>query len=416
MVAIGIALFSLALVGLAIVLAQFIVLRRHLRKEDATPHSCPPISVLKPLCGIDDDLASNIAAFAEQLDYPEYEVLLGVKDRSDPAHRLAESAAARWPGRIRVVLQEGSPGLNPKVNQLVTLARHARHDILVISDSNVLVERDYLDGIAAHLEDPGVGLVTHPVAGVGERSLGALLDNLHLSAGIGAGTVAAKCATGKDLVVGKSMAMRRRDVEALGGFEVFKDVLAEDWLAGKLVPATLGKRVVVARRPVRNVTRDRSVSDFVARYVRWSTMQRFAVGPAVYAMQALLNPLPFAAAGAGFLRSEGGYLAAIAVCLAKCAVDVSARAALGGGRASFASAAGVPLKDALVGFAWLSGLVRDHVEWRGNRLRVLPGTRLAPAEEAHREAPRASSSHRPSRLAAGDLVVAALSGPGADEQ
>src|SRR5439155_1786675 len=114
-------------------------------------------------------------------------------------------------------LQQGEPGLNPKVNQLLTLACKAHHNILVISDSNTRVQPDYLDDIAAHLEDPKVGLVTHPLVGDGETEsdarLGAIADNLHITGVITPGVVAAKLLAGKDYVIGKSMALRRDDLK-----------------------------------------------------------------------------------------------------------------------------------------------------------------------------------------------------------
>src|SRR5262249_53909529 len=160
----------------------------------------------------------NLCVFSD-LDYPRYEVLLGVKDRTDPAYSLACRARARWPCLIRVVLQQGEPGFNPKVNQLISLEAAARYDILAISDSNVRVARNYLREIAAHLSDSKVGLVTHPLAGIGERRLGAQMDNLHLTAVIGPGVVAAKQVIGTDFVVAKSLALRRSDLRAFGGFE-----------------------------------------------------------------------------------------------------------------------------------------------------------------------------------------------------
>ena len=152
-------------------------------------------------------------------------MLLGLRNENDPAYPLAWMAARRWPHRFRIVLQQGEAGLNPKVNQLVTLARHARHDILVISDSNTRVEPDYLDDIAAHLEDPTVGLVTHLLAGDGEEEsdarLGAIADNLHITGVITPASSPPSCSP-QGLRIGKSMAMRRADLEALGGFESVK--------------------------------------------------------------------------------------------------------------------------------------------------------------------------------------------------
>jgi ceramide glucosyltransferase len=371
------ALFAAAALGLVVILAQGICLRRHLRSPAAVPASFPSISVLKPLCGVDDGLEENLAAFAA-LDYPEYEVVLGVKSPSDPAWAVARAAARRWPRRFRAVLQRGEPGLNPKVNQLVTLARAARHGVLVVSDSNVRVASGYLREVAALLEDPGVGLVTHPIAGVGERRLGSLMDHLHLAGAVAPGVLSAKRLAGRDIVVGKSMAFRRQDLAALGGFEAVKDVLAEDYVMGLLVPRLLGKRVAVARQPILNVSSGRTVGEFAARYQRWGVLQRQAVGPSAYAAMALLNPVMLATAGAALAPSAAAACALGGACAAKMALDAAAGRALRPGGFRWRQLALVPAKDLVFGFAWAWGLVHSEVDWRGNRLRVLPGTRIDP--------------------------------------
>jgi ceramide glucosyltransferase len=195
------------------------------------PTSADPI--LKPLCGLDDELGANLVV--RDAAYPSYGVLLGLRDWDDPAYPVAQAVARRWPGRFRVVVQQGEPGLNPKVNQLITLARAARHGLLVISDSNTRVPGHYLDEIAAHLSDPRVGLVTHPLSGLGEdrgrARLGSVLDNLHLTGSITPGFAGAKYLCGKDYVVGKSMAMRRATSRRWAASPV-KDVLAEDFVLG----------------------------------------------------------------------------------------------------------------------------------------------------------------------------------------
>jgi ceramide glucosyltransferase len=367
------ALLGGAAIGLTLYLLQLIAVRRHLREGAPRPARRPPISILKPLCGSDDDLAQNLERFAT-LDYPSYELLLGVRSTQDSAWPIACAAALRRPHRVRVVVQRGEPGMNPKINQLITLARTARHEILVVSDSNVSVHADYLDEIAAQLANPEVGLVTHAVVGVGERRLGALLDNLHLGASVGAGMIGAKRVARKDLVVGKSMAMRRSDLRALGGFEAVRDVLAEDYVIGKQISQRLGKRVVMAHRPVCNVSRDRSVRDFLARYRRWGVLHRKAIGPWVYTSGLLMHPTLLALAG---FAAQPGTLtleALIACTLAKAVYDDAALRALRGGRPSLRALMVSPFKDLLLATTWLHGLVRSTVEWRGNRLRVMEGT------------------------------------------
>jgi len=373
--------FGLVLYGL-----QLVALVLHRRAPARAPRLRRGISILKPLCGLDDDLVANLECFAA-LDYAPYELLLGVRDRHDAAHPVAVAFARRFPRRVRVVLQRGTPGLNPKVNQLATLARAARHELIVVSDSNVRVAPGYLDEIAAHLEDPRVGLVTHPIAGIGERRFGSLMDNLHLCASVGAGMIGAKRVVGKDIVVGKSMALRKTDLAALGGFEAFADVLAEDYLLGKKVSATLDKRVVVGKAPVRNVSERRDARDFYRRYRRWSVMHCQCIGGPVYAAQALLNPTMVAVAGwlaHPSLITLGGVGVAAAL---KLAYDGAALTMLRGGRPPLATVVASPAKDALLACAWAVGLWRREIDWRGNRLRVLPGTRLQPVRDF------ANSSH-----------------------
>jgi ceramide glucosyltransferase len=346
-----------------------------------TPLHSPPASILKPLCGLDDGLLDNLASFA-RLDYPAYEVLLGLRTLDDAAWPVAHQAVRRWPGRFRVVLQRGEPGMNPKVNQLITLAREARHDLLVVSDSNVRVESGYLSGIAAALDDESVGLVTHPIAGMGEKRAGSVMDHLHLAGAIAPGVVAAKCLVGRDFVVGKSMALRRRDLERLGGFESVKDVLAEDWVMGVRVGRVLGKRVAVGHRPVLNVSVRRSVRDFASRYARWSVLQRQAVGPLAHGAQVLMNPV-LLAVGAVLLDPGPASLGVAAVvCGAKATLDGLSARALRPPGFELRQLALVPVKDLVYGAAFAWGVFRRDVTWRGNRLLVRRGTRVERPREA----------------------------------
>ena len=367
--------FALATVGLAAVAVQLAVLRRHLRGPVRPPRSTTPVSILKPLCGVDDGLEENLASFAA-LDWPDFEVVLGVRSAGDPAYPLARAAARRWPGRFRVVLQRGAPGMNPKVNQLLTLARAARHDVLVVSDSNVRVDPGYLAEIVALLEDEEVGLVTHPISGEGEVRLGSLMDHLHLTGSVTPSIVAAKRLGIRDIVVGKSMAMWRRDLEAMGGFEAVQDVLAEDFVMGRMIGAVLGKRVAVARTPVRNVSASRSLSDFNARYRRWGVIQRHAAGRLPYAGMALLNPILLATLGAALSPGVATVGALAATCGAKIALDGAAARLLRPGGFRLRQLAVIPAKDLVFGSAWALGLFRREVDWRGNRIVVGPGTRI----------------------------------------
>jgi ceramide glucosyltransferase len=382
---IGAAFFLLAAAGLAALAFQHAILRCHLRaSRRARPDArgaLPPISILKPLCGLDDQLEANLASFAA-LDYPAYEVVLGVKSQRDPAFSVARAAVRRWPDRMRIVMQQYEEGRNPKVNQLVGLSRAARHPLLVVSDSNVRVGPGYLAEIARELADPRVGLVTHPVAGTGERRLGSVFENLHLAGSVGPGIVAAHRLAHREIVVGKSMALWKDDLVRLGGFEAVRDVLAEDHILGLWVRRKLGKRVRVARRPVMNVNRDRSLHEFWGRYARWSVLQRKLLGGPVYSAQLMLNPVLLALVGLSAVWEQEALVAFAVVCILKTAIDAASARALRGEGFPLRHLLLIPAKDLLFGAALIQGFLTDEVMWRGTRLRVQRGTRLAaPGEE-----------------------------------
>lgn len=361
--------------GLGLLLAQYVAVCVALRRAPLLPVVRPPISVLKPLCGVDDELEANLEGFAA-LDYPCYEVLLGVEDASDPAWPLATRVAAQWPQRFRVVLQRGAPGLNPKVNQLATLEREARYDILLVSDSNTRVVPGALDELAALFDDAQVACVSSPVSGVGHQSLGALLDNLHLAASVGAGQVAAKLLLGKNLVVGKLMALRRGDLSRLGGFQAYANVLAEDYVIGTDVISKLGKRVAIGRCPVLNVAVHRSVKSFFRRYLRWGVIHRTSISLPVSLGQSLLNPWPLSLLALAASPSRPMLLCVAGTLVAKAALDVSTARQLGCKNLGLKVIPAVALKDVLLFAAWANGLVSRTIDWRGHRLKVASGSRL----------------------------------------
>jgi ceramide glucosyltransferase len=375
-------LFLLATVGFSAVLllVQLCAAARYVRKPGPRARHPRPISILKPLAGIDDELVQNLEAFARLAEEAPagYELLLGVRDESDAAYPVACAFAERHPSLARVVLQRAEVGRNPKVNQLVTLAAAARHDLLVVSDSNTRPRKGWLAEIAGHLEDPEVGLVTSPIVGMGERSLGASLDNVHLTGWVGAGMIAVSEVCGRAVVVGKAMALHRRTLEALGGFEAAANVLGEDWVMGRLVETELGLRVAVTHTPIENISCERRVADFYARYQRWCVMHRMAIGLPAYACEVLLNPIALATLALVASPGRLTLAAALGSVLGKMSYEALAARLLRrhplGARALLA----VPLKDLVHLAAFVHGLVHDEVCWRGHVLRVLPGTRLVP--------------------------------------
>ncbi len=374
LVVLGLILLAAAFAGLVLSFLQIGALLRHCAESPRQPSSCPKVSILKPLCGIDDGLAESLELFAA-LDYPAYELLLGVETASDPAFPLAKELEARHPARVRVVVQRGAPGLNPKVNQLIGLQAASSGEIVVISDSNARAEPRFLREIAAWLEDPEIGLVAHPVVGTGERSLGAALDNLHIST-MGLGVVGAKRVSGMDFAIGKTMSLRRRDLERLGGFAAVKDVLAEDFVLCRWTSEKLGLKMAMARTPIESVATRRTVGQFYARYARWAVMHRMAVSKPTYLGELLLNPVLLALLGFLAWPTRWTFLAAAALVVVRTAIDQLATRLMRGRGFRLRHLAFSPFKDLLIGAAWLHGATHDRVLWRGHPLAVRSGTLL----------------------------------------
>jgi ceramide glucosyltransferase len=269
--------------------------------------------------------------------------------------------------------------MNPKVAQLLDLTRRARGSVLVVSDANVRVPRTYLRGVVETLLRPGVGLVSSVVAGTGERSLGAALENAQLGAAIAPGVVSAHV-LGRPITVGKSMAMRRSDLERAGGWESVAGVLAEDDVLGQRFHA-LGYGVVISLEPVQNRNVRGSALRSVERHTRWAKMRR-AIVPGCFALEPLLSPLLVAAvvaliAPSALSLTVVGYALGLQVCGALlCHTLLQARRPL-------LLSALEPLRVLLFFACWCLAVASRRVSWRGNAFMIGAGSRLypLPAEE-----------------------------------
>ncbi len=333
----------------------------------------PPVSILKPLKGLDEGLEENLRSFF-QLDYPEYQLLFGVTDPLDPAISVVEGLLREFPDRdAKLIVGPTGYGLNPKVENMAALYPQRRHDVIVISDSNVKARPTYLRETVSLLAEPGVGLVTNLIAGTEESSLGAVLENLQLN-GFIAGGMASAAVLGVTCVVGKSMVMPARVLDEVGGFGSVRNILAEDQVLGLKVRRA-GYKVRLSPHVIDNVNRQRGLRWFLNRHSRWYKIRR-RVAPLPFALEPTVSlgvvGLVWALSGDSGI-AWSGLLVLSAVGIFRDAVQTRwLRGSWPKPRHLLLS----PVKDLFLLPVWFAALVSDRIHWRGHSRHVGRLTRL----------------------------------------
>ncbi len=340
----------------------------------------PPISVLRPVKGLDAGFAENLLSLLAQ-QYPRFEVLIGVADARDPVVAVAQAIARRSSVPVRVVICTHSTGLNPKVSILEALAKEASYDTLLVSDANASVGAYYLWHLAGQLRDPQVGLVTNVVLGAPANGAGSTLETLQLATFVTRATLFARHFFGHACVVGKSMLFRFSDLQRIGGFSLGRDVLAEDYVIGRAF-SSAGYRVALAPDPVAAHAPDWDVERFVNRHQRWAQMRRhlslkaYLCEPLLYTYPALILGV---VATAGRFSSSGWWAVLVtSLLLGKFGLDGRLLRRLYPKHFEWRWLALLVVKDTLVLATWTSGLFVRSIDWRGTRLRIGRGSCLSP--------------------------------------
>ena len=225
------------------------------------------VSILKPLKGVDDGLLDNLRAIARQ-EHPNFEVIFGAEDPSDPALDVARQVVAEFPHLpLRIITGAFPTGLNPKVRTLRHLLPNARHEWILISDSNVRPDPHYLRAMCHKQQLHQADLVHSLLAGAHGRSLGGRLEELQLNGWVSA-SIALSDSLGHSCVIGKSMLMNRSALAQVGGLASVADILAEDYVLGAKLQRA-GKTVVISPHLLSTVTGHGSLTQFFNRHVRW---------------------------------------------------------------------------------------------------------------------------------------------------
>jgi ceramide glucosyltransferase len=256
----------------------------------------PPVSILKPVHGIDFASYENYASFCTQ-DYPEYEILFAVNEESDPAVAVVTRLIADYPQRhITLLIGAEHLGANQKVNNLARLTREARHEILALTDGDVRVGPQYLRNVVAPLQDGHVGAVTSFYRGIAQSNLYAELEAVGASSDFFAGVLMAAWTEGVKFALGASIATTKTWMQKIGGFESIAAFLADDYEIGRRVTQS-GGRVVLSHETVSTMYPAQTPKNFWQHQLRWARTVRLC-RPASYAALLFTQGLPWAVAAA----------------------------------------------------------------------------------------------------------------------
>jgi ceramide glucosyltransferase len=351
------------------------------RARKNLPDHAPPVTIFKPIKGLDEDIERNLRSFFE-LDYPCYQLLFCVADHDDPAIGVIGKLMSEFPLQDSHLVIGCPPfGLNPKVESLAAMERHRKHDVILISDSNVLARPSYLRETACYLADPGVGLVSNIFAGAGEVHPGAVMENLQLNGFIAAG-VAAAAVFRATCVVGKSMLLRTDVLRAIGGFAAVRNVLAEDQVIAIRVRQA-GYSIRLSHHVIENVNSHRGLTWFLNRHSRWYKMRRRLAFPAFIA-EPIANlatvGLVWAFSGNSGI-AWGGLTVLFGLGIVRDAVQTRW---LRGSYPKLKHLLYSPVKDILLFPVWLDAILNERVHWRGHRFSVGRMTRLRRASVPRR--------------------------------
>ena len=332
-------------------------------QDPSTSAFTPPVSILKPVYGLDPDAYDNFASFCRQ-DYPEYEILFCVGGRSDPVLPIIEKVIADFPDQnIRVLYGSGREATNDKVAKLARLAKEARYEILVINDSDVRARPEYVRTMVAPLDDPKVGAVTCFYVPADEKTLVQKLQTVGMYSDFYPGIVVAWLLDGVKFALGPSIATSQTRLAGFGGYEMIENRPADDLLVGRLI-AEQGYEVRLIPYSVQTVPDFQGFRELFLKRLRWIVVMRhmrpwghlgliFTLGlPWSLAAIALS---PTAVAGGAFLAVYFGLRVAMTLQLVSWGLKLPV---------PWQDLALIPVWDAMAFVIWLASFTRSTIRWR----------------------------------------------------
>jgi ceramide glucosyltransferase len=366
------ALLLLALASFAYYVVAIVAALRFFGRRDAASLPAdftPPISILKPIYGLDRETYENYASFCAQ-DYPEYEILFCVSDDEDPAIPVIEQIARDFPDcHIKLLIGSEPLGVSDKVNKLCHMAREAQYEILAVSDSDVRVDPRYLRAIAAPFHDPAVGAVTCLYHGLTDGSLAANLEAIGNSTDFTAGVLVAWLFAPVNFTLGATMATTKKCLAEIGGFESLVDHFSDDYELGNRIAAR-GHRVELSTFPVSIVYPHQTLADAFRHQLRWNVSIRFS-RPAGHLGLIFTQAFPLALLAAVFALSAAWAISLLVGYLLLRGISAWVVGVYGMRDAGVRRHLELlPLRDVFAFIVWLASFFPQRIHWRGREYYV----------------------------------------------
>jgi ceramide glucosyltransferase len=346
--------------------------RRERRKATFPLAEFPAVTLLKPVCGMEPGLEAHLTSFFEQ-QYPSYEIIFGARRSDDPALAVVRRVSAIYPSVLVKIVISGEPWRpNAKVCSLVKMYERASHDYLIVSDSDVAVQPNYIAEVVGPMLDPGVGMVTCLYRGVPTGGLWSRLEALGMSVEMTSGAIVANLIEGMKFALGPTMAIRRDALDAIGGFEPLADYCSDDYVLGRDV-AESGRQVVMSQHVIDHVVINRKFACSMQHQIRWMKSTRCS-RRAGHAGTALTFALPFGVFGMigafGLHQWALGAGLFAAAYLNRVILSLVAGWGVVGDRRALRSAWLYPLRDFMGFVFWCASYTGRTIVWRGERYRL----------------------------------------------
>ncbi len=365
---------SLQLASNAYLLLAMIQVRVFGRRSESISVTPRPVTVLVPICGLDDGLYENLQSICRQ-DYADYQIVIGIQDADDPAINVVRKLMAEFTEQdITLVIDARTSGANLKVSNLCNMYSHAKHPILVTLDSDMRVRPNYLASIEAPLRDPKTGIVTCLYKGVPAAGLPSILGSMFINEWfLPSVLVATNSRRDFQYCFGATMAFRREVLDEIGGFQSLVEYLADDYMLGKKIK-DLGYRIHLSRYLVENIVNENSLKSLFFHELRWARTVR-AIQPIGYYFSFIMYPLPLAIFAAWvnewtFDKDFVGFGLIVIALSMRIVTHYVIRHALQLRNRS--NPLLVPIRDVMSLVVWACGLFGRDVEWRGQVFSIGP--------------------------------------------